>query len=236
MNRTFAPLLVLALALSVGCASRQHMQKSQEEGMALRLDLAQVLMQKKAYGAAAPLLLRAVQEMPKSFPARLLFAVALREENQLAEAEKQFRVAARLQPRSAAVWAGLAITYDLQKEHELADRAHRRAIKLTRGKKADYWNNLGFSLMARGRNGDAIAAFERALLLEPAMSIARNNMGFAYGREGRYDDALAAFRRSVGEARAFVNLAVVYDESENSERAQWCRARAKKLDPRLGAK
>jgi Flp pilus assembly protein TadD len=220
--------LYLAI-LVAGCANKANMQRAEEDGVLLRMDLARVMVQHGQYEAAAPVLQRLIAEAPKGVAPRVLYATVLRQRGLFAQAVGQYREALRLAPREPAAYAGLGVTYSRMGDHPQALAAHRHAVALAPSS-AELWNNLGFALYAAGDNAAAITALEKALALDPTSQLAFNNLGFAYGKQARYDDALRAFRNAVGESRAYLNLAVVYDRAGNDQRAAECRDKARRLD------
>lgn len=64
-------------------------------------------------------------------------------------AERHFRRAAELHPRSAEAWLGLAASYDRLRRFDLADRAYSQAIGIV-GSTIEILNNQGYSYMLRG--------------------------------------------------------------------------------------
>lgn len=64
-------------------------------------------------------------------------------------AEKHFRKAVEMQPRTAEAWVGLAASYDRLRRFELADRAYTQAINIL-GPTVEILNNQGYSYMLRG--------------------------------------------------------------------------------------
>jgi len=231
--RFYSTWIATLLALmAIGCAGSQHMDKADKDGQALRLEMAEVFVKRGTYLAAAPLLRRVISEDPENMKARVLYAQVLREQGLYPQALGQYRVALKQSPRVPAIWAGMGILHDSMKDHEQAIVAHKNAVGLSPGT-ADYWNNLGFSYLVSGKSNSAIQALERALALDPAMTVAYNNLGFAYGRRGNYEGAHRAFRSAVGEARAYLNLALIYEDKNNAEKAEWCRAQAYEIEPNL---
>jgi len=223
--RVLLCLVVLGLA---ACANKSNVQRVQADGVALRLDLARVMVRSRAYEAAVPLLQRLIGEAPRDVQARIMYATVLRQRGLYGQAVTQYSEALKLAPNAAEAYSGLGITYSRLGKHAEAVRVHRKATELA--PRADMWNNLGFALYASGDASGAITALERALLLDPNSMIASNNLGFAYGKLGRYEEALRVFRTAVGESRAYLNLAVVYDQAGNEKRAAECRASARRLD------
>jgi Flp pilus assembly protein TadD len=224
-------LLALVLACAA-CASQKHIQKQEEEGERLRIDLAETYVAKGAYTAAIPFLRRAIAENPKDAHIHVLYGTVLREQGLYPQAEKELRQATLLAPQSAEAWASIGILYDLMRRSSEANQAHHKAIELVPGN-ASYWNNLGFSLYVAGDDAGAIEALEKALALDPALVIAYNNLGFAYGRSGDLASAERCFRNAGGEARALMNMAIVHEGRGESDEAERLRAEAKARDPKL---
>ena len=220
-------LLVVALAVA-GCANKANLQRIQEDGVMLRLDLARVMVKSGAYEAAVPVLQRLIAEAPKDMQARIMYATVLRQRGLYGQAIAQYQEALQLDPKSAGAYAGMGVTYSRMGQPVAAIRAHHRAVELA-PRNAEVWNNLGFALYASGNTPAAVAALERAAVLDPTSLLVFNNLGFAYGKQARYDDALRAFRSALGESRAYINLAMVYDQAGNTERAAQCRETAQRL-------
>jgi Tfp pilus assembly protein PilF len=223
---------LIGLVVVAACASSQHVRKTEAEGRALRSDLAEMYIEKKAYDAALPLLKRSLAEDPKNPHLHTLYATVLRERALYPQAEGEYLTALKLDEKHAPAWAGIALLYDLTHRPVDAERAHRRALALAPGAAA-YYNNYGFSLYIAGRYDEAIVVLEKALLIDPTLSVAYNNLGFAYGRRGRYDDAERTFRTGGGEIAAKLNLALVYEQNGDGAAAARLRAEAHALDPDL---
>src|SRR5690242_10400426 len=108
--------LLIAL-LVAGCANKANMQKADEDGVLLRMDLARVMVQHGQYEAAAPVLQRLLAEAPKGVAPRVLYATVLRQRGLLGQAVAQYREALRLAPKEAAAWAGLGVSYSRMGDH-----------------------------------------------------------------------------------------------------------------------
>ncbi len=57
--------------------------------------------------------------------------------------------------------------------------------------------NVGLSLVARGRVGDAISCFQEALKIDPKLAEAHVNLGLAYAYTQRLDEAVVHFRKAL---------------------------------------
>jgi Flp pilus assembly protein TadD len=90
-------------------------------------------------------------------------------------AERQFRKAVELHPKSLEAWVGLAASYDRLRRFDLADRAYAQAIRLA-GETPEILNNQGFSYMLRGDYGRARTILLAAQAKDPASPYIRNNL------------------------------------------------------------
>jgi Flp pilus assembly protein TadD len=223
---------LLLFMLATGCATSANLRKTEEDGERMRFDLAETYVRKGAYAAAIPLLRREVAARPKNDAVHTLYGIVLREQGLYPQAEKELKAALALSPASPRTLDAVGVLYDLMRRPEEAEAAHRAALAVAPGD-AMYWNNLGFSLFVAQKNDDAIVALERALALDPGLVIAYGNLGFAYGRRGDDAGAERCFRTAGGELGRRVNMAIVYEQRGDSDRATRLRADAKTLDPRV---
>ncbi|TPN28215.1 tetratricopeptide repeat protein [Mesorhizobium sp. B2-3-3] len=105
----------------------------------------------------------------------------------VAEAKNQFRAenygnagalflkATRLAPDDGVAWLGLAACSDRIHRFDLADRAYGRAFKLI-GPTPEYYNNVGYSYLLRGKLQDARTNFLKAYELAPNDPTVANNL------------------------------------------------------------
>jgi tetratricopeptide (TPR) repeat protein len=228
---TAVPTAFVAAALLVGCggAQKRHAEL-QNQSDSLRIELAELYVQKDARQAAVPLLQRILAERPTDVRARVLYGSVLRDLGLYPQAEAELRRALQLEPRRSDAHAAIAILLDLTGRHDDAVAHHTHATQLAPGM-ADYRNNLGFSLLAAGKADAAIAPLEAALAIDPGLAHAYANLGFAYGRAGRFADAERTFRAGLGEAGALINLSLVHAERGDVTTAAALRERAYILAP-----
>ena len=59
------------------------------------------------------------------------------------------------------------------------------------------WNILGAANKAQGKFEEAIAAFNKALLIKPDYVEAHNNMGAVFQVQGKFEEAIAAFNKAL---------------------------------------
>jgi Tfp pilus assembly protein PilF len=224
-----AGLLAAITLVGCGAAQKRHAEM-QQQGESLRIELAELYVQKNARQAAIPLLQRIIAERPLEVRARILYGTVLRDLGLYPQAEAELRRALQIEANRSDAHAAIAILLDLTGRHDEALKHHVLATRLAPGS-ADYRNNLGFSLLAAGEAGKAIAPLEAALALDPGLAHAYANLGFAYGRAGRLDDAERTFRAGLGEAGALINLSLVHAERGDAATAAALRERAYILSP-----
>ena len=63
---------------------------------------------------------------------------------------------------------------------------------------AEEYYELGNRLAKQGKNDEAIAAYERAIELEPNLAIIHNNLGNMLLRQQKYSEAIAAYEQAIG--------------------------------------
>ncbi|MER8708328.1 MULTISPECIES: tetratricopeptide repeat protein [unclassified Mesorhizobium] len=105
----------------------------------------------------------------------------------VAEAKNQFRSenygnagalfykATQLAPNDGAAWLGLAACSDRIHRFDLADRAYGQAFRLI-GPTPEYYNNVGYSYLLRGKLQDARSNFLKAYELAPNDPTVGNNL------------------------------------------------------------
>lgn len=105
----------------------------------------------------------------------------------VAEAKTQFRSenygnagalfykATRLAPNDGVAWLGLAASCDRIRRFDLSDRAYARAYRLL-GQTPEYYNNVGYSYLLRGKLQEARTNFLKAYELAPKDPTVNNNL------------------------------------------------------------
>jgi tetratricopeptide (TPR) repeat protein len=148
----------------------------------------------------------AVARAPGSISAHYLLGVALAERpGREADAIAAFQTALRLNPGAAEVHEKLAAVLlsmpDRRREaitHLEAARRLKPELSTLRLTLANAWFDEGKALAARpAPAGDATAAYERALQLDPDFAEAHFNLGNLLLRTGRRNDAIAHFESAV---------------------------------------
>jgi len=97
------------------------------------------------------------------------------------------------------------------------------------------WYNKGNEWLNKGMCKEAIECYNRALELDPHLSVAYNNRGRAYGDLGQYDKALADCNRAIelnsNLAVAYNNRGALYGKLEQYKKALVDFEKAIELNP-----
>jgi eukaryotic-like serine/threonine-protein kinase len=112
------------------------------------------------------------------------------------EAERHWRRATELDPRSPMPHLGLGMGFAAQNHDQQAEAALKEAVKL-RGSDWRHDAQLGTFYFSRSRYGDAVTSYESARELAPDNATVWRNLGAAYYGLERYDDAATAFQRAL---------------------------------------
>ncbi len=104
------------------------------------------------------------------------------------------------------------------------------------------WRNLGYALDQQKQLDEAVAAYQKAVKLEPELST-HNNLGVLYDRQGQYDQAIQEFEKALkldpGNATVRKNLetarqnhGIIRDRNDRIAQAQK-EVEARPTDPRV---
>jgi tetratricopeptide (TPR) repeat protein len=108
-----------------------------------------------------------------------------------AEAEEQYRLAAKIAPDDARAFAGLGNVYVDQARFIDAVDSYKQTLKV----KSDYnavLLPLAFSLARLDRYTEAIEVYQQAMKIEPSNPEIFNNLSFAYNHTNRFQDGVDA--------------------------------------------
>lgn len=205
--------------------------------------LGRVLAQAGRHQEAVALLQAAAEAQPDLFDAFLVLAQVQLTEGDLVAAEKNYRSALRLAPKSQVALLGLGVVLNKTSRPAEAETLLRLAAK-DNARPAPWQSkiaySLGLSLEAQGRKDEAVEAWRCAIALDPANLEAHRELNALLYRIGREDEFLVsheeAFRRlplvRKGERAALLlQKAGLLMDAERFEEARDAFARVAVLAP-----
>jgi Flp pilus assembly protein TadD len=80
-----------------------------------------------------------------------------------------------LTPKDPEGYVGLGASYDRLRRFDLSDRVYASLYELSGGT-VQYYNNVGYSYMLRGKFSEAMTYFRKAEKLEPGNVVVTNNL------------------------------------------------------------
>jgi tetratricopeptide (TPR) repeat protein len=112
------------------------------------------------------------------------------------EAEEQYKLAARRQPKDVRAYAGLGNVYVDQNRFVEAVAAYQQAAKV----KPDYlpiYMPFGYSLVRVNRYRDALEVYNQLLKLTPNDPELHNNLGFTYNHLEQYNESIPVCQQAI---------------------------------------
>lgn len=155
----------------------------------------------------------AIDHTTGNYMAHLNLGTALAEQGNLAEAEKHYREALRINPNLAMAYFNLGNTLMAQGRSAESVGCYLEAVRIA----PNYVNahyNLGVAFSGLGMNREAVTAYAEALRIRPDFAKARTGLGIALAREGRFEEAASQFSEALrlnpadAEARKNLDLAL----------------------------
>lgn len=140
---------------------------------------------------ATPPLKKALELDPKLWRSHNALGIMANRQHRPTKALEHFKAALALRPDLAPLYNNQALSYMLMGNLSQAESSLRQALALNPGYRLAH-NNLGMVLTQRGRQREALRAFERGS--GPAQ--AHNNLGTVLAWQGDYDRAMDQFQQA----------------------------------------
>jgi tetratricopeptide (TPR) repeat protein len=149
------------------------------------------------YTAAIPLLERATSGLPGNADGWALLGRAYQGTGRYADAAQAYRKAVDLAPQNLGYRSTLGLVLG-QAGQLNAGLAELQKVTSTPGyKDAAGWTNLGWVYRTLKRPQKSIAAYQKALELDPKQEQAALGLGWAYSNTKDYDKAIAAYDKAI---------------------------------------
>jgi protein O-GlcNAc transferase len=186
---------------------REILQARPDDADALHL-LGVLAHQRGEHAEAVTQIKRAIAINPRIAQYHNNLGEALRALGRLAAATAAYQEALRLRPDFAEAHNNLGVVLHQQGELAQATMSLQRALALKPD--PETYCNLGDVFRAQSAWGDAIAAYNGALALNPQFAEAANNCGGVLKQQGRAAEAIELFKRAISlrsdYAEAYYNL------------------------------
>jgi Flp pilus assembly protein TadD len=174
------------------------------------------------YEQALPYLQQVLRRTPDNARVLVLVGQIHLQANRMAEAEKNFREALRVNEANAEAWSGLGDICDSRKDLKGARESYDKAL----GLKPD----LIYTLLNAGQLADRLDEqkraedfYRRALELNPQHAEAANGLGLALAKQRQAIDARKYFEQAIALKRDYAgainNLGVLYIQQGNTNDA-----------------
>ncbi|WP_117235271.1 tetratricopeptide repeat protein [Vibrio maerlii] len=115
-------------------------------------------------------------------------------------------------------YAGLGVLYDVEKENELAQVFHGKALQID-PKSEKVLNNIGYSYYLSGSYRSAQRYLFSALEVNPNNEKAKNNLALTYIAQGQVNRALNVFKSQMSEPEALNNIGYILILQDKPEEA-----------------
>ena len=168
----------------------------------IQLELGRLLLRKgdaASLSAATPALEKAVAASPGSAEAHALLGYAYTNARRSADALAAYRKATELDAKNVDYRTTYGLLLGLNKQHEAGIAELKKVIATPGYKDADAYINLGwlYRNVEPKRADEAVAAYKKALELDPKNEQAALGVGWSYFYGRKWDEALASFNKAI---------------------------------------
>jgi superkiller protein 3 len=165
----------------------------------IQLELGRLLLRKGDFATATPALEKAVAAAPGSAEAHALLGYAYTNSRRSAEALTAYKKATELDAKNVDYRTTYGLLLGLNKQHEAGIAELKKVIATPGYKDADAYINLGwlYRNVEPKRSDEAVAAYKKALELDPKNEQAALGVGWSYFYGRKWDEALASFNKAI---------------------------------------
>jgi len=164
----------------------------------VQLIYGRLLARKGDWVAAAAPLGKAAEALPSSAEAQALAGTAMLHTRQLPEALEVYKKAVALDPQNVAYRATYGLVLGLNKQYQEGIAELKKVVATPGYKDTAGYTNLGWVLRSIDppRGPESVAAYQKALELDPKNAQAALGLGWALSLVDKYDEAIAAFQKA----------------------------------------
>jgi superkiller protein 3 len=165
----------------------------------IQLELGRLLLRKGDFAGATPALEKAVAASPGVAEAHALLGYAYQANRKSAEALAEYRKATELDAKNIDYRTTYGLLLGLNKQHDAGIAELKKVIATPGYKDADAYINLGwlYRNVEPKRADEAVAAYKKALELDPKNEQAALGVGWSYFYGRKWDEAVGAFNKAV---------------------------------------
>ena len=154
--------------------------------------------------------------------------------NDSAKARSNYEKALLINPELSAIYVPVGVLYvnagEIAKAESALQNAEKRGVA-----DADFYNLKGMLLYKQNKNGEALAAFEKALSIEGRNATAKYYRAALLDRMNQPDQSMAAYRETVAIAPqyspAWYDMGVAYYNRGDYKNAETAYKEAVRIDP-----
>jgi tetratricopeptide (TPR) repeat protein len=159
--------------------------------------LGEVSARQNDYVAALGYLERAIKGMPGNADAWALLGVVYQANKRIEEAAESYGKAVQLAPQNFSYRSTYGVLLTLSGQHEKAVEELTKVVQTPGYKEEAAWANLGLAYRNMNKPQQSIAAYKKALQINPKQDQAALGLGWAYLFTEEYDLAIAAYEQAV---------------------------------------
>jgi Flp pilus assembly protein TadD len=177
----------------------QKLAAEMPQSAEIQLELGRLLLRKGDFTAAMPPLEKAAALSPGVAEAHALLGMAYQYNRKSQEALAAYKKAAELDPKNLDYRTTYGLLLGLNKHHDAGIAELKKVIATPGYKNADAYINLGwlYRNVEPKRADEAVAAYKKALELDPKNEQAALGVGWAYFYGRKWDEAVASFNKAV---------------------------------------
>lgn len=203
---TFVPALLALVQAQVrsgktdeALVSAQNLVRQHPESAEAQLLLGRMLLRKGDWPGAAAALEKAAAGLPRNAEAHAWLGTAYQFTRRAPEALTAYRKAVELDPKNLDYRTTYGIMLGINKDYAGGVAELKKVIESPGYKSPDAYLNLGwlYRNMEPRRGEESVAAYKKALELDPTNEQAALGMAWAYSYLKRYDDSIALFNKAM---------------------------------------